>query len=110
MWLNTSKRGSQTMALIGAVIVLLMLQRAETLASAGQSGAAGAGDCIHSLETGDILWQDNLTDSFVDVVWGYGEEDTCHTLSGCFGINDTEDQVVDIQLKPIQLQQGVQLR
>lgn len=30
------------MARIGAVIVLLMLQRAEALASAGQSGAAGA--------------------------------------------------------------------
>lgn len=42
MWLNTSKRGSQTMARIGFVIVLLMLQRAEALASAGQSGAAGA--------------------------------------------------------------------
>ncbi|XP_041468340.1 uncharacterized protein LOC121418498 [Lytechinus variegatus] len=100
----------QAMAAIWALTVLVMLQRAEALASVGQSGTAGAGDCINSLESGDILWQENLTDSYVDVVWGYGAQDTCHTLKECFGINDTEDQMIDIQLKPIQIQQGVKIR
>lgn len=63
--------------------------------------------CEIEIGLSDVAWQQNLTGRMVDVLWGYGKLN-CNDQEGCFGLNSTESQPV--QLRPIQIQEGVKLR
>ncbi|XP_072035297.1 uncharacterized protein [Amphiura filiformis] len=67
------------------------------------------GTCDLELHQDEVAWQHNLTDTVVDIVWGYGKEN-CNSQASCFGFNDTSQVPIDVQLTPMDVQQGVKIR
>ncbi|XP_077864607.1 uncharacterized protein LOC144350125, partial [Saccoglossus kowalevskii] len=66
--------------------------------------------CHHdTLPEGVIPWLSNLTGSIVSVEWGYGKEN-CNSEATCLGFNATEDKLMNVQLTPVEIQEGVRLR
>ncbi|XP_077987705.1 uncharacterized protein LOC144442277 [Glandiceps talaboti] len=65
--------------------------------------------CDRILPDGAIPWRNNLTGAIVSVEWGYGKEN-CNSEATCLGVNGTEDRVMDVQLNPVEIQEGVLLR
>ncbi|XP_033112978.1 fibropellin-1-like [Anneissia japonica] len=66
------------------------------------------GECDIALETGMIAWEDNLAGSYINVTWGY--EHNCNSEVTCFGFNMTVDHVMNVQLSPVEIQEGMTLR
>ncbi|XP_070538984.1 delta and Notch-like epidermal growth factor-related receptor [Ptychodera flava] len=65
--------------------------------------------CDRDLPEGAIPWMNNLTGSVVSVEWGYGKEN-CNSEATCLGVNGTDDVLMNVQLTPVEIQEGVKLR
>ncbi|XP_071951143.1 uncharacterized protein [Antedon mediterranea] len=65
-------------------------------------------DCQVPLDDKTLVWDDQLTGSYINVTWGY--ENNCNSEVTCFGFDMTTDQVMNVQLKPVEIQEGMTLR